>query len=136
MLSPVFAVSTGPPTGSAQIASMPMTSNMADGINNIENVNTNTNPSFNQVTSTPSDSNVPITSGADSNNQSPVADSNNQSPVADSNNQFPHPNNVKLDGGTLTVNNQPLENSTSLNSFITPNTNNIKTDGGTLTHNT
>ena len=91
---------------------MPMTSNMADGINNIDNVNTNPNPSFNQITSTPGDSNVPITSGADSNNQSPVADSNNQ---------FPNPNNINTDGGTSTNNNQPLEESTSLNSGIAPN---------------
>ena len=42
----VFAVNTDPVTGRAQIVSMPMTSNLADGINNIDNVNTNTYPDF------------------------------------------------------------------------------------------
>ena len=119
-----------------------MTSIMADGIHNIDNVNTNTNPSFNQVTSTPGDSNVPITSGAGSDNHY----------------QFPNPNNIGTDGGTLTNNNQPLEESTSLNSGIlnpgnastltnndqpleestslnrgiAPNTNNISAVGGRL----
>jgi hypothetical protein len=88
---------------------------MASGINNIDNVNTN--PGLNTVTSTPGDSNVPITSGAGSRNQ------------------FPNPNNIGTDGGTLTDNNQPLEESTSLNSGIAPNTNNINADGGALTNN-
>ena len=103
--SPVFAVGTDPVTESAEIATMPMTSNVADGINNIENVNTN--PRFNQVTSTPGDSNVPITSGADSNNQ------------------FLNPNNIGTDGGTPTDNNQVINTKPELNVAISPSGNSI-----------
>jgi hypothetical protein len=85
-----------------------MTSDMASGINDIDNVNTN--PGLNTVASTPGNSNVPITSGAGSRNQ------------------FPNPNNVGTDGGTLTDNNQPLEESTSLNSGITPSTRDANTN--------
>ena len=91
----VFAVNTDPMTGRPQIVSMPMTSNLADGINNIDNVNTNTYPDFSKASSH-GGSTMPVTSGADSNNQSL------------------NPNNNGIVYGTLTNNNQPLE-STSLN---------------------
>ena len=91
----VFAVNTDPMTGRAQIVGMPMTSNLADGINIIDNVNTSTYPDFSKVSSDGS-STVPVTSGADSNNQSL------------------NPNNTGIVYGTLTNNKQPLE-STSLN---------------------
>jgi Ca2+-binding RTX toxin-like protein len=91
----VFAVNTDPVTGRAQIVSMPMTTNLADGINNIDNANTNTYPDFSRVSSD-GGSTIPVTSGADSINQSL------------------NPNNTGIVFGTLTNNNQPLE-STSLN---------------------
>ena len=89
---------------------MPMTSNMADGINNIDNVDTNPYP--NNAISPVGGSTGPV-----------INDANNGNP-------FPNPNN-----GPLAYNNQPLEESTSLNSGIAPNTNNISAVGGTLTYN-
>ena len=91
----VFAVSTDPVTGRAQIVSLPMTSNLVDGINNIDNVNTNTYPDFSKASSH-GGSNIPVTSGADGTNQSL------------------NPNNNGIFYATLTNYNQPLE-STSLN---------------------
>jgi Ca2+-binding RTX toxin-like protein len=113
-ISAVFAVSSDPSPHTAQITSMPMTSMMADGINSIDNVNTNSYP--NNAISPGGGSTVPITSGVDSRNQ------------------FPNPNNISSDGSTLTNNNQLLEESTSLNSGISPNSNNISADGGALTN--
>ena len=52
-------------TGRAQIVSMPMTTNLADGINNIDNANTNTYPDFSKVSSDGGIT-IPVTSGADS----------------------------------------------------------------------
>jgi Ca2+-binding RTX toxin-like protein len=107
--SPVFGaadpISAVGETKSAQIATMPMTSDMASGINNLDNVNTN--PGLNTVTETPGDSNVPITSGADSNNQ------------------FQNPGNTVIDGRTPTDNNQVINTKPELNEAISPSGNSI-----------
>jgi hypothetical protein len=138
---------------SVNIATMPLASSLADGINYNDNINTNTNPGLNEVSSMPGDgsSHTPIISGADNMNQFPVSsmpdnintntDSNNaispgggnSIPVtsgAVSNDQLP-PNNA----GTLTGESQlyqPLENSTSRDSNNNqfPNTNDISATGG------
>ena len=114
----VFAVSTDPVTGRAQIVSIPMTSNLADGINNIDNVNTNTYPDFSKASSH-GGSTIPVTSGADSNNQSL------------------NPNSTGIVYGTLTNNNQPLEStsqsqpleSTSMNGVQYVSKNVVDDDG-------
>jgi Ca2+-binding RTX toxin-like protein len=85
-----FAVSADPPTGRTQIVTIPMTSNFADRINYIDDVNTNTYPDSSHA-SAYSGSTIPVTSGADGNNQSP------------------NPNNPSIFYGAVTNNNQPLE---------------------------
>jgi Ca2+-binding RTX toxin-like protein len=75
-----FAVSADSVTGRAQIVSIPMTSSLA----------ANTYPDSSKASSN-GGSTIPVTSGADSNNQSP------------------NPNNPSILYGTLTNNNQPLE---------------------------
>jgi hypothetical protein len=87
---------------------MPMTTDVASGINNIDSINANPYP--NNVISPGGDSNVPVTSGG-----------------ADSNNQFPNPSNISTVGTTSTNNNQPIEESKSLNS-ITPSTRDANTN--------
>jgi Ca2+-binding RTX toxin-like protein len=85
-----FAVSADPPTGRTQIVTIPMTSNFADRINYIDDVNTNTYPDSSHARAY-SGSTIPVTSGADGNNQSP------------------NPNNPSIFYGAVTNNNQPLE---------------------------
>jgi Ca2+-binding RTX toxin-like protein len=85
-----YAVSADSVTGRAQIVSIPMTSDFADRINYIDNVNTNTYPDSSKASSH-NGSTMPVTSGADGNNQSP------------------NPNNPTIFYGTLTNTNQPLE---------------------------
>ncbi len=121
-----FAVSTDAVTGLAQIASMPMTSNLADGMINIDNVNTN--PSLDENTSTPLVGTVPIVSGAESNSQlptsnyvSPASDTMTE-PLEESNSQLPTSNYVSPASDTMT---ERLEGSTSLNSGIAPNSNQV-----------
>jgi Ca2+-binding RTX toxin-like protein len=112
----VFAVSTDPVTGRAEIVSIPMTSNLADGINNIDNANTY--PDFSKV-SPQGGNTILVTSGADSNNQSL------------------DPNNTGIVYGTLTNNNQPLEStsqsqpleSTSMNGVQYVSKNVVDDDG-------
>lgn len=72
-------------TNRAQIATMPMTSNMADTINNIDNVNTNPYP------------NNAISPGGGS--TAPIINYSNNS----------NTNNISANGGAPTVNNEPLE---------------------------
>jgi Ca2+-binding RTX toxin-like protein len=104
-----FAVSADSVTGRAQIVSIPMTSNLADRINYIDNVNTNTYPDSSKASSY-SGSTIPVTIGADGNNQSP------------------NPNNPSIFYGTLTNNNQPLE-STSMNGVQYVSKNVVDEDG-------
>jgi Ca2+-binding RTX toxin-like protein len=85
-----FAVSADPVTGRAQIVSIPMTSNLADRINYIDDANTNTYPDSSKA-SAYGVSTTPVTTGADGNNQSP------------------NPNNPSILYGKVTNNNQPLE---------------------------
>jgi hypothetical protein len=85
-----FAVSADPVTGRAQIVSIPMTSNLAERINYIDDANTNTYPDSSRA-SVYGGSTIPVTSGADGNNQSP------------------NPINPSIFYGTVTNNNQPLE---------------------------
>ena len=58
--APVAAL-PNPVSESANIATMPLASNVADGMNSIDNVSTN--PGLNGVTSSPVDSSMSITSG-------------------------------------------------------------------------
>jgi hypothetical protein len=64
--SPAFFVSADPVTGRAQIVSIPTTSNLADRINYIDDVNTNTYPDSCKA-SAYGGSTIPVTSGADIN---------------------------------------------------------------------
>jgi hypothetical protein len=128
---------------SAQIATMPMTADVVDGINNVGNVNTNPYP--NNAISPGSGNSVPVTSDINSgindvninpypNNAISPGGSGGPAPItsgADSDNQPLGPNNTNTFLGTARPY-QQVENSTFLfsnNQF--PNTG---TNGDTLTN--
>jgi len=86
-----------------------MTSNLADRINYIDGVNTNIYPDSSKA-SKYAGSTIPVTRGAEGNNQSP------------------NPNNPSIFYGTVMINNQPLE-STSMNGVQYVSNNVVNGDG-------